>query len=478
MQLQLLMQKKVYMIKKFNKYVCLLPFLMLSGCASIGGLMEKPNIEVKSKFSNEDVFKQEKIDSLNNWWGQFEDPTLMKIIENAQINSPTISSAVLNIKSYELSLGLNRATELPRVGLGGSMSRGQSSIGGEISNYGSIGLQTSWEIDLFNKFGTEKRMNQKKLQGAKAQWHDAQTLVSASAAKSYFSYKLCKEVLDNLQEDYSSRIKQQEITKLNVKVGLESKSSEYLAEARISQAKTSLVNKETECESEIKGLVALTGINEEELKQMLNQKQAMKLDFKIPKMVPGDLIEQRPDVYAAKKNLQALYDNLSLANKQRLPSISINGNISSSYVASGGFSTNGTTWSVGPLSINLPIFDNGRIKANETFASDQIENQKVIFSNNVRQAVKEVEIALLNLSKIEEKSNLIELSVDNYEKLYDATLKKYEVGLSNLYELEDAKISYLNAKNQKVSNKKEILNYWIDLYKAVGGGFKGNENEK
>ena len=162
-------------------------------------------------------------------------------------------------------------------------------------------------------------MNQKKLQGAKAQWHDVQTLVSASAAKSYFSYKLCKEVLDNLQEDYSSRIKQQEITKLNVKVGLESKSSEYLAEARISQAKTSLVNKETECESEIKGLVALTGINEEELNKMLNQKQAMKLDFKIPKMVPGDLIEQRPDVYAAKKNLQALYDNLSLANKQRRP---------------------------------------------------------------------------------------------------------------------------------------------------------------
>lgn len=467
------------MKRKFNnRYIYLLPFLMLSGCASMNGLMTDPNIAVKSSFSNEEVFRQEKIESLKTWWSQFDDPVLMKIVEQAQVNSPTISSALLNIKSYEFSLGLNRANDLPTVGLGGSVSRGQSSIGGQISNYGSVGLQTSWELDLFNRFGTEKKMNQKKLQGAKAQWHDAQTLVSASAAKSYFSYKLCKEVLENYKEDYASRIKQQEITKLNVKVGLEGKSSEYLAEARISQAKTSLVNKETECESEIKGLVALTDINEEELKNMLNQKQAIKLDFQIPKIVPGDLIEQRPDVYASKKNLQSLYDNLSLANKQRLPSISINGNISSSYIASGGFSTNGTTWSVGPLSINLPVFDNGRIKASETFASDQIENQKVVLSNNIRQAVKEVEIALLNLSKIEEKSRLIELSVDNYEKLYESTLKKYEVGLSNLYELEDAKISYLNAKNQKVSNKKEILNYWIDLYKAVGGGFKGKENEK
>lgn len=464
-------------IKFKSRYIVVLSAMMLGGCASFDALMPESDIGLKSKFSNEDVLKEEKMSSLNNWWSQFEDPVLMKIIAQAQINSPTISSAVLNIKSYEFNLGLNRANDLPRIGLGGSMNR-SSSMSGDISNSASIGLQTSWELDLFNKFGTEKKMNQKKLQGAKAQWHDAQTLVAASAAKSYFSYKLCKEILDNLNEDYSSRIKQQEITKLNVKVGLESKSSEYLAEARISQAKTSLVNKETECESEIKGLVALTDIKEDELKKLLNQKTPIRLDFKIPKMVPGDLIEQRPDVYSAKKNLQALYDNLSLANKQRLPSISINGNISSNYVASAGFSKNGTTWSVGPLSINLPIFDNGRIKANETFASDQIENQKVVFSNNVRQAVKEVEVALLNLSKIDEKSSLIELSVDNYEKLYDSTLKKYEVGLSNLYELEDAKISYLNAKNQKVGNKKEILNYWIDLYKAVGGGFKGNENEK
>lgn len=466
------------MKKESYKYISLLSILILSGCASMENFVDSTNLETKKRFSNDEILRaDEKIENLNNWWNQFDDQNLITIIKNAQINSPTISSAVLNIRSYEYSLGLNKSTELPKIGLGSSINRGQSSIGGNASSYGNIGLQTSWELDLFDKFSTEKKMNQKKLQGANAQWHDAQILVAANAAKSYFSYKLCTEVLDNLQEDYSSRIKQQEITRLNVKVGLESKSSEYLADARISQAKTSLVNKEVECEAEIKGLVALTNIPEKELIPILNEKKKVNLNFKIPRVIPGDLIEQRPDVYAAKKNLQASYDNLALAQKQKFPSISISGNISKSYSSSGGFSASGTTWGVGPLSINLPIFDNGKIKAGENYADAQIENQKIVFSNSVRQAIKEVEVALLNLSKIEEKSKLIEVSVNNYNKLYNSTLKKYEVGLSNLYELEEAKISYLNAKNQKVGNKKEILNYWIDLYKAVGGGFKGNENE-
>ena len=152
--------------------------------------------------------------------------------------------------------------------------------------------------------------------------------------------------------------------------------------------------------------------------------------------------------------------------------------ISTSTFTTGAISTNGNSWSVGPLSITLPIFDGGRVSAGQEFSNEQLEHAKKVFADTLRQSIKEVEVSLLNLSKVDEKSKLVTLSESNYEKLYNSSLKKYEVGLANLYELEDAKISYLNAKNDNVRYKKETLNYWIDLYKAVGGGFKEKENEK
>ncbi len=454
------------------KILCVTAFASLSGCASIEIPKYDINMISKKSFDKNEIFSEEqKLTDLINFWKQFNDEDLLFLIQKSQENSPTISNALLNIKNYEFNLKINEANKLPTASANASLNRGVGNIGGEPSNSGNVGFKASWEIDLFNKNKLNEKINQEKLNIANSSWHEARTLVAANTAKSYFSYKICLEYLDNMKKDYSSRISQKEVTKLNVDVGLDGKSSEYLADARLAQSKSGLIAKEIECASEIKGLVALTGLEEESLKKMIDKKKVENIDFKMPKIIPGDLITQRPDVFGAKKSLEISYYELEETNLKAYPSISISGNISKSFISTNLYSQNGTTWNIGPLSISMPIFDGGRIEAAQTLGKEVIENKKVNFESSVRQAIKEVEMNLLSLSKIEEKRDLIDTAINNYEKLYDSTLKKYEVGLASLYELEDAKISYLNSLNSKVSNKKETLNSWIDLYKSVGGGF-------
>jgi outer membrane protein, multidrug efflux system len=236
----------------------------------------------------------------------------------------------------------------------------------------------------------------------------------------------------------------------------------------------SIVSKQAQCDSEFKAIVALTGYEHQALESKIKSYHSQienKESIAIPTAIPADLITQRPDIYNAYRNVEAKALDVGVAKGESYPRVSFSGNILANKLSTGSISTTGTTWSIGPLNITPPIFDAGVRKANEELSMAAYENAKIEFASTLRTAVKEIETSYIKLNASNDKLVLNALSTDGFQKSLEASTTRYQAGLSNLYELEDSRRSYLNSLQSTIINQSDRVNSWIDLYKAMGGEF-------
>jgi outer membrane protein TolC len=99
------------------------------------------------------------------------------------------------------------------------------------------------------------------------------------------------------------------------------------------------------------------------------------------------------------------------------------------------------------------------------------EAAQVAYAATLRQAVAEVEQALVTLSGLREREAASEVAVAGYGQSLQATEARYRAGLASLNELEEARRLKLNTDSSAVALQQERINAWIQLYVALGGGF-------
>ena len=91
---------------------------------------------------------------------------------------------------------------------------------------------------------------------------------------------------------------------------------------------------------------------------------------------------------------------------------------------------------------------------------------------SVRQAVREVEQALVQLQATDERGNSADVAVRNFQVAFDAVQARYRGGLASLFELEDARRQLFAAQTARVSLQQERAQAWVSLYRAMGGGWR------
>jgi len=228
------------------------------------------------------------------------------------------------------------------------------------------------------------------------------------------------------------------------------------------------------CELDTKALVALTAVSEPILKEKLAlalAKPAQAAPVSVAS-VPAQAISQRPDVFAAERDVMVASAQVGAARAQRLPRLSLSGSIAGARLRSDGDTQNGTTWSFGPLALSLPIFDGGQRVA--AVRSSEANYQAVVlgYQGKVRQAVREVEEALVTLHSSEARSEDAKVSTQGYAQSLAATQSRFGQGLASLVELEDARRNALASESAQLSLDLERNRAWVALYRAVGGGFE------
>ena len=416
--------------------------------------------------------------SLSQWWQQQNDPLLVDLIGAAQIISPSVITARSNIQQAQAAKTAAAAALLPSLDAVGGLSRSVSAplnrnTPAPITNSGQLGLQTVWEIDLFGQNEASLNADSERLLGTEALWHEARILVAAEVASQYYGLRACEQLLAVTSADAKSRLETSRLTELLTKAGFGAPATAALARATAAEGNSRITQQRAECDLGVKALVALTGWSEPELRQKLAQFKAAPPQRGIAEIssVPAEVLGQRPDVYNAARELNAVSFEVGSARAQRYPRLSLTGSIAGNRLNSRGFTQRFTSWSIGPLALTVPLFDGGAADANVDAAKARYEEAAGKYRGVVRQAVREVEEALVNLQSTADRGSDTLVAAEGYRASFAGTEARYKAGLASLVELEEARRVLLAAQSAVVLLERERRSAWIALYKALGGGW-------
>ncbi|MEY2697683.1 MAG: hypothetical protein RL333_1821 [Pseudomonadota bacterium] len=429
---------------------------------------------------------------LRDWWLKFNDPEFYRFLTAAQRISASVADARARIESARAEMVTAMANGLPRLDTQVDMLKSRSTFGGppfDWTRY-QAGLQANWEIDLFGGITRQREAAEGNLAARHSAWHDARVALAVEVANAYIDYRYCQALIQIGEKDVLSRRESARLVDLAGVAGLRPPADVALAQASFADAEENLVRQQGLCERSIKGLVALTGLTEAEVRYRLSQKPERQARFPSPppfrlKGLPAETLLQRPDVAAAEEQVAEASARIGVEEAKRYPRLSLTGNITpqlqtvsgmsafSPYAAGAGAAATyfANTWSFGPT-LTMPIFDAGKRLADVEAARIQFEAAKTRFQSVVRTAVKEVEVALVRLKTAEERLPRAREALIGYEKNFTATDHLYRAGFGNLLELEQARRQTLIARRTLADLEQEQVSAWVALYRAAGGGWQ------
>ena len=412
---------------------------------------------------------------LRQWWQQFNDPLLVDLVEAAQTVSPDVATAGTRIAEARAARVAAQAALLPAVDGSSALSRGNAQQGVPmVATILQSTVQVAWELDLFGGRGAQADAAQARLAGARAGWHEARVAVAAETALGYVDLRTCERQLAVTRNDARSRAESARLTGLSAEAGFTAPAVAAQARASAAEASARATQQEAQCDLLVKALVALTGLPEPELRRRLAAPWVEPGGFALIAIpaVPARLLAQRPDIYAAERAVAAASAEVGSARADRFPRVSLGGQITNGWIRAGGQTTDVQTWSIGPLALTVPLFDGGRREAAVDAAQARYEEAVVLYAARVRQAVREVEEALVNLESARARSGDARTAVEGYRASFVATEARYRSGLGSLIELEDQRRAMLAAETALVSLQRERVAAWIALYRALGGGWE------
>jgi len=470
-------------IQRFLILLMLFGILVLSGCAIKPVAKYQPN-SPPTGWIEPLPFKQAhdgKLSDLKNWWQQFNDPVLLQLIEAAQKVSPDIESAKTRVAAAQTEAILAGAQLLPTLTADANASRNHNGVVFPTGNVVNMGVSASWELDVWGKNKADDKGKQAQLSGTSALWHEARVIVAAQTATQYLNYRLCENLSSIARKNVESSLESARVADLSARAGFLAPASASQTLALAADASSEFKKQSLQCTLMVKGLVALTAISEPEMHKLLAQGSgempiSVSLDVN---EIPAKLLLQRPDVLNAERNVDASGFEITVSQAQRYPRLSLSGNIGLGYdntwrqlfPKATRSIADGTTWSIGPIALSLPIFDAGLSAANIEMAKVQYEAAKSTYESVVRNAVREVEEALAKLNSTSQRLDDVNKSAEGFKLSLNATQMRYQANLANLFELEEARRLNLQAQTNVLALNNERTLAWISLYRAMGGGW-------
>ena len=182
-----------------------------------------------------------------------------------------------------------------------------------------------------------------------------------------------------------------------------------------------------------------------------------------------------PLVRQVRAVVAAAGDTVQAAAREK-PQVSLSGNFLGLAVNSGGNTAHGTTWTLGPISINFPLFDGGSRAAATASSRANYDEAVALYRANVRRAVREVESSLVVLQSTTARQADVDAAARDFLASLRATEARSRGGLGSLFDLEIARRNAVLAQSTLIELQRERVTAWITLYRALGGGWSAEDS--
>ena len=455
-----------------NKAFILITAAFLAGCSF---RPDMPNVD--TNFTSTYTFETSDIRDL--WWKEFHDENLNSLVESALEKNTNLRIVYLNLEKAKASLGIAEADLLPGINLNAGATRTRNSaetathLPQTTTKSYEINLGLNYEIDLWGRVRNSVLAANENLNASKFDYDSARLSLSSSVAKSYFALvslnmreAVLKETLKTYEDTLALRNTQLDLGSINEMTYLQSK-------AEVEKAKTSLTSVLNSKSQALTSLAILTGkSNDEILKGAVASAQNLPSSPEINAGISSDVLLRRSDVAKALADLKATNALVGVARAQYFPTISLTGLFGfASDEFDRIFMDSASVWSLG-ANLTQKIFDFGRTKNNVRVAETNEQIAAITYEATVRSALGEVRDALISRQNAKLSLDQVKNLLQSQQKIYSLAKDQYNAGYIGHLELLDAERNLLQAKLQDVSAKLDEVDSAVEVYRALGGGFK------
>lgn len=446
-----------------NKTIAAMVLLLtVSGCV-VGPKFRSPAARVPQGY----VYSKD-TDSVDlaQWWRMFGDRRLDSLMERALDSNRNMASAIKNIEIARLKIASAKASALPSLSLGISAAAQYTPQSKTVQKYG-VQPTISWDIDLWGKV-----VRQAEAAGAtyRATFYETaavrQTL-TREVANAYFSAQVYAAALQIARTTYVSRLESERLMDSMFRYGAISEVDLSQASASTATAASTVAQYQRAYEQTILAINLLTNDNPGEVPV----EELKVYDITIPAGLPSSLLERRPDVMQAYYGVQSANAQIGIAIANRLPSISLTaaGGLAAT-IASDALTGKPIEWS-GAVSLLAPILNWGTLKRAEKIARIECEQALLNYEQSVLTAVNDVEQALVGVDTYKKQLVADARVVEKSKIAATLTAELYKAGQSSYLDRLDAERTLLGAQLQYVATLNSLLEAYVTLSTALGGGF-------
>lgn len=457
----------------FGKPSAMLLALALAGCITVGPDYRAPDASPPPRWHNAEDAQAAKPAQLDQWWQQFNDPVLNQLQAKALASSPDLRTAFAKIKEARARYGLAEAGAYPSLSAGASAQRNETAGSGKASDTFRLGLDASWEIDLFG--GTRRSTEAAAATEAASieAARDARVTLVAEVATDYLDLRTQQQRLRIARENAGSQAETEQLTRWRVQAGLLTELELAQASSALEQTRASEPKLESTIEADLNKLAVLCGISRAEAETLLQGEHKLPVvPATLGVSVPAEVLRQRPDIRTAERKLAAQTANIGVATAELYPSLKLSGSIALSAAQADQLLRGGSANNSLLASLTAPIFDAGRIRRNIEIQNALQEQSLIAYEKTVAQALADVETALAGLAKARERSASLNRALDSARLAEDIARKRFAAGLIDFPSLLETQRSLLSLEDQNLSAQGDQASALVQLYKALGGGWQ------
>ena len=443
---------------------------ILAGCA-VGPDYKRPEFETPVDYKEQSDWKpSEPNDAMSRgpWWGIYRDDVLTQLEAKVAISNENVKSSAAAFDEARALVAQARAGFWPTVSASVGAQRGATGTGPTSTTVDAT-ASVSWTLDIWGEVRRSVENNRASAQASAAALAGATLSAQATLATDYFELRVQDQLQRILDDIVAAEQQSLHIAENRYRFGV-------AAKADVVSARTQLLNSQAQ---QLNAKIQ-RGILEHAIAVLIGQTPAsfslapaaIRTDVPtVPAGVPSALLERRPDVAQAERNMAAANAQIGVTKASYFPSLTLSG---SDQYSNGTFSrllsASNRVWALGP-SLAETLIDGGLRRAQLAHARAAYQASVASYRQTVLSGFEQVEDELVTLRVLEQQAVVEEAAVAAAEEAERLTLNQYKAGTVPYSSVITAQTTRLSSEETALSVLSSRLQASVALIEALGGGW-------
>lgn len=450
--------------------------VVLSGCV-LGPDYQRPDSSVPLEFRHTPGWKVAQPAELSSavaWWSLYQDATLADLLKQLEASNQNLRAAEAAWREARALVGGSRSALYPQATGQVGTSRTGNDQGVNKSNEVALGL--SWQLDMWGQVRRQVEASEASTQASAAEWAGVRLSQQAELVQNYLQLRVIDEHMRLLDATVKAYQRSLQLTENRYKAGV-------VTRADVSQALTQLKNTQAQRldldwqRARYEHAIAVLIGSTPNAVQVASVETLPRLPV-LPIAVPSALLERRPDIAAAERQVMAANAQIGVAQTAYFPDLTLS--------ASGGYrgsnladwiSMPNRFWSIGPQ-FAMTLFDAGLRRSKVEQAEARYDQQVARYRQTTLQAIGEVEDALVQLNVLAEEIQVQREALAASQDTLRLTENQYQAGMVDYLAVTNAQTIALNSQRTLLNLLGTQLTASVQLISALGGGWQMETDEE